>query len=379
MIILRGSDIKMPTPCALAMGKFESIHLGHQGLISQMKRSAHGLPTALLVFSPNPYKVLHDPAYNPLFTDDERGYLVARQGVDYLLEYPFDAKLANLSPKDFCNKIYNDLQARIVVVGEGYHFGQGRTGTADTLRKSAKAYGATVCEVAHIGEGETLLAQDYPNTTSQTLSNDTTYADPQNTFSKASTSTIRTLLADGKTKEAQQLLGFPYFVMGQVTPGLKLGRTIGFPTLNLYPPQDSIHGKFLPPDGVYATRTVIMSGKKQYPGNQARDNATHTNNIVYTDETTYQSITNIGLRPTIYGTTKTRSVETHLLEYNQEPAGSPIHNKNHDGRQSYNEELYGKQIRVEFSRFIRPEQRFESLEALREQILIDIQGANIWL
>ncbi|MCL2361911.1 MAG: riboflavin biosynthesis protein RibF [Defluviitaleaceae bacterium] len=295
MIILQGENIQMSVPCVLAVGKFESIHLGHQALVSEMMKlaSAHGLTTALIVFEPHPYQVLVDPEYKPLFTRVEREYLVAELGVDYLLEYPFDVDFAALSPEEFCRKIREELQGRIVVVGKGYRFGCGREGTADTLRQA----GIQVREIPHIGEGR-----------------------------KTSTSTIRALLSENNLSQAEGLLGYPFFIMGKVTPGRKLGRTIGIPTVNIYPHED----KFLPTDGVYATRTFF-------------------------DGVSYKGITNIGVRPTVEGADAPRSVETYLLDY----CGG---------------DLYGKDIRTEFLCFIRPERRFENLEALKAQIHEDCKA-----
>jgi len=299
VITLKGENIQMPVPCVLAMGKFESIHLGHRALIGEMVRMASksSLVSALVVFEPHPYRVLSNSGYKPLLASHEREHLLAGLGVDYLLEYPFDADFAALSPFNFCRKLYEDLQARFIIVGEGYRFGHKRAGTADTLRQTAMKYNAQIYEVAPIGGA-----------------------------SKISTSTIRSLLSDNNLLQAENLLGYPFFIMGETTPGQRLGRTIGFPTINLYPPDE----KFLLTDGVYATRTFL-------------------------DGCAYKGVTNIGLRPTVAGHGAVRSVETHLLDYVN----------------SIDEELYGKHIRTEFLRFIRPEQRFENIEALKAQIQKD--------
>jgi len=298
----------MPVPCVLAVGKFESIHIGHRALISEMKRLAHdsqqpGLACALVVFVPHPYTVLFDPEYRPLFTGSEREHLVQGLGVDYLLEYPFDRDFAMLSPEDFSHMLFKELQTQVVVVGAGYRFGHKRVGTVDTLRQIAGLYGAEVHVVA-----PRALKDDAP---------------------KISTSIIRELLSANMLPEAEDLLGYPFFISGEVTPGRQLGRTIGFPTINMYPPAE----KFLLSDGVYVTSTIIGTCR-------------------------YKSITNIGLRPTIESSEVSRSVETHLLDYE----GS---------------DLYGKQVRVEFLRFIRPEKRFDSLGELKTQILEDCRSAML--
>jgi len=253
------------------------------------------LLTAVMTFDPHPNRVLADPGYQPLYTSHERENIVSDLGLDYLLEYPFSVKLANLSPTDFCNILFNDLQARIIVVGEGYRFGKNRAGTIETLRTQAAMYSAHIYEVPY------------------TI--------------KTSTSAIRVELSAGNLAQATTFLGRPFFVMGTVTPGRRLGRTMGFATNNIYPPDD----KFLPPHGVYCAR--VTTGGRSYNG-----------------------ITNIGVRPTVEGAGVPRSVETHLLDYT-------------------GPDMYGAHIQVELLQFIRPEKRFSGLEALKAQIEMDCQCA----
>jgi len=180
----------MPTACAIAMGKFESIHLGHQALIAEMIKIAkvRQLASALLVFEPHPYRVLVDANYEPLLTSRQREHLVAKLGVDYLIEYPFDRALAALSPVDFCKLLCNDLKAQAVVVGEGYRFGHNREGDVQTLSKLAIGYGATVHEVTPL-----YSAQIAPLESQQRA--------------KISTSVIRELLMSNKLHDAEVMLG----------------------------------------------------------------------------------------------------------------------------------------------------------------------------
>lgn len=308
MITLKGKNIRMPKPCVLAVGKFECIHLGHKALISEMERLAHGnmsnssLASALVMFEPHPYRVLSDPEYKPLFTGCEREYVARKLGIDYLLKYPFDQDFAVLSPEDFCRMLFENLQARVVVVGEGYRFGYKRAGTVETLRQIAGVYNAQVHVVTHHRAPQEVAASAY------------------NGSSKTSTSSIRALLSANRLPEAEDLLGYPFFIMGEVVPGRQIGRSIGFPTINLHPQED----KFLPSDGVYATRAII----------------TNTEGERGKMKQSYYGITNVGLRPTVEINNAPRIVETHLLDYE-------------------NGELYGRQVRVEFLRFIRPERKFE--------------------
>ncbi|MCL2377901.1 MAG: riboflavin biosynthesis protein RibF [Defluviitaleaceae bacterium] len=308
MIILRGKKICMPGPCVLAVGKFECFHLGHRALVAEMQRltrDANGLVSALAMFRPHPYRLLVDTGYKPLFTDCEQEYLAGELNVDYLLEYPFDRDFAGISPVDFSRMIFTELNARVVVVGAGYRFGHKRRGTVQTLQEMAEKYNGRVHVVTPYGKS------GHQNTQHDAIA------------AKTSTSSIRKLLSENRLSEAEGLLGYPFFVMGEVTPGRQLGRTIGFPTINLYPECE----KFLPSDGVYSSRVIV-------------------------GEVCYRGVTNIGFRPTVEGTGMPRSVETHLLDF--------------DGG-----ELYGRQVRVELLRFIRPERKFESLNKLKAQILLD--------
>ena len=177
MIILQGENIKMPVPCVLTVGKFESLHLGHQALIAEMKNYA--LPCAVVVFDPHPYKLFANPDYKPLLTNHERAILLEQMGIDYLVEYPFNRNIAALTPQAFCRILFEDLQARVIVVGEGYRFGHNRTGTVETLRKLAQHAGVQVKILTPQQVGER----------------------------KISTSTIRALLSERKTREAEALLG----------------------------------------------------------------------------------------------------------------------------------------------------------------------------
>ena len=210
----------------LAIGKFEGLHLGHRALLKEA--------SAAMVFTPHPYKVLIDKSYKVLLTEHERNYMFEQIGIKSVISVPFDEAFAKLSPEAFCEMIFRDYKH--VIVGENYRFGNGRAGDVAFMQAQATKYNAKV-QIMPIK-------------------------------SSISSSGIRTLISAGNIEEANNLLGYPFFIMGEIAKG--------FPTLNIYPPED----KFLPPDGVYAT-------------------ITHVNN------TAYASITNIGLR----------SVETHLLDY----------------------------------------------------------------
>jgi len=285
-------------PSILTIGKFEGIHRGHKVLLQDVARRAKDakLKPVVVVFDPHPFKLLRDPDYKSLFTADERVKLIHETGVKHIVSYPFDADFADLSAGDFCRKVFEELHPREIIVGENYRFGRNREGDVEFLRKEAAKNACYVQVFKTIGD--------------------------------ISTSKIREHLELHEMEAAEGLLGFPFFICGEVAHGKKLGRTLGFPTMNIYPADE----KFLPPCGVYETRT-LLNGSSAF----------------------MQSVTNIGLRPTVSDDVQI-TVETHILTLS---AGA--------------NELYGKQIKVEFLRFIRPERRFASTDELKAQILQDIE------
>ena len=294
--------------CAITIGKFESIHTGHKYLIEETRRRAlsRGLSSAVATFDPHPRKVLSDPGYKPLFTREERALLLRGADIDYLLELPFDRDFAAIAPEDFCGILFGRLRGRVLVVGENYRFGRDRAGTPETLKRAAGAYDAEVVVLPH-------HITEVPGASSR---------------QKVSTSDIRGLIGRHMLEEAGSLLGFYFFVLGAVEHGRKIGRTLGFPTVNIKPEPD----KFLPPNGVYATRT------------------NHNGRV-------YKSVTNIGVRPTVGGGyLGERLIESFLL--------------------GFEGDLYGETLLTEFISFIRPERRFGDITSLREQIRQDIMAAS---
>jgi len=313
MKVIRG-DFKLDAECVLTVGKFEGIHLGHQALIKKVVERAKtkGFASAVMVFEPHPFRVLFDAGYKTLFTESERIHILSEFNPDYCVTCDFDKNFAALSPSEFCDFIFGELKAREVFIGADYRFGKNREGTVDFLVNEAKLVGGSVSVLPCIETAGSNII---------------------------STSEIRRLVSAGDLREAGDLLGFPFFIMGHVTKGRQLGRTLGFPTLNLYPPDT----KLLPTDGVYSTYTVIEGAR-------------------------YEGITNIGVRPTVLGdgAVSARSVETHLLDGSFERLAAS------------DSELYGLPIKVELLNFIRPERKFGSLDELKEQIKIDVRSVRFW-
>lgn len=174
-----------PPENVMAIGKFESMHLGHQALINKAKETAAelGLPTVVMSFVPHPLIVLGNKNYKPLLSTDEVAKVLREICmVDFFLQYPFTISLSLMSPESFCKILFVDLKARTLFVGENYRFGVNRSGTVRHLKKEARLYGANVTSVA-IEKRKGL---------------------------QISTSHIRSLILTGEFALANELLGFNF-------------------------------------------------------------------------------------------------------------------------------------------------------------------------
>ena len=313
------------TPTAVALGKFDGVHLGHRRVIQPVLQSAmsekrweegENLPESPHPNTPPPQRaystvVTFDPHPQEFFTGktrtlltplDEKVQQLRSLGVEQLVLLPFDKELSALSPEDFVEKILvQQLQCQRISVGQDFCFGKQRRGTANDLQLLAAHYHIPVTIVPLKTYTDNAPTQETP----------------------ISTSLIRHSLESGDIKNANLLLGRPYTLIGLVVEGEQLGRTLGFPTANLELPSD----KFVPRQGVYAVRVSMMNETPDFT----------------------LGVMNIGNRPTVNGVYS--SVEVHLLDW----SGN----------------LYGKELTVQLVEFLRPEQKFPSLEALKTQIQLD--------
>lgn len=308
------------TPTAAALGNFDGIHLGHRQVIEPVL--AQPLPppdrlpeytqtppySTVVTFNPHPQEFFSGQPRCLLTPLDEKVQLLREMGVQQLVLLPFDRELASLSPERFVEDILlHQLHIQRVSVGADFCFGRRRSGTATDLKAIAATYGVEVT----IAPLKNLQAQ------------------------RISSSSIRQALQQGDLPLANCLLGRAYCLIGQVTQGQQLGRTLGFPTANLQLPPE----KFLPATGVYAVRVHLC---------QTSDSSDITAPLELL------GVMNIGSRPTVSGTHVT--VEVHLLDWTGD--------------------LYGRTLTVSLEKFIRPEQKFPSLEALKAQIQEDCEAAR---
>ncbi len=328
------------TPTAVALGKFDGVHLGHQRVIQPVlllarregergrENNSSSIPpsssqqrtySTVVTFHPHPLEFFTGQPRALLTPLDEKVEQLRSLGIEQLVLLPFDKELSTLPPEQFVEKILvQQLQCQQISVGEDFCFGKQRSGTALDLQLLAAKYNIPVTIVAL----ETSKDNDNVPVESSCASLTPTQEPP------ISTSLIRHALDSGDIKNANLLLGRPYTLYGIVVQGQQLGRTIGFPTANLQLPSD----KFVPRQGVYAVRVFTL------------ENTSYT-----TTSTAYLGVMNIGNRPTVNGADK--SVEVHLFDWTGD--------------------LYSKRLAVQLVEFLRPEQKFPSLEALKKQIQLD--------
>jgi riboflavin kinase/FMN adenylyltransferase len=289
-------------PAAVTIGNFDGVHCGHREIMRRivaLSRERNLIPT-VLTFDPHPARILApDRAPKLITTVAQRIRRLEQAGIEAALLLPFSPAIAALSPEYFAKEILADaLKARIVMVGEDFRFGNRQSGDIETLRRLGVELGFELQPIPAV----------------------------EASGDRISSTRIRTLVAEGKVSRACRLLGQPFALEGPVVSGFGIGSKQTVPTLNL-----AAENELLPKNGVYVTRT--------------RDRATVQQ---------WQSITNVGYRPTFDGQSLT--VETFLLE--TPPPHTPA------------------RIEVEFLAFVRGERRFETPELLKARILRDAAAAK---
>ena len=208
---------------ALAIGKFDGVHLGHQQLIHELVTQAeeHALAPVVVTFDRHPNHVLNpDSVPLPIIGPSQKARLVAELGVAAMRTLIFDEVFAHLTPEEFVVTHIVPLQAKLVLVGEGFRFGHKGSGSVETLSELGAGYGFKAQQVSHV------------------------MLDDQ----KISSTKTRQLIAEGKVFTASVLLGRNHQTEGVVEHGRKLGRKLGYPTANLSRDSEGL----LPADGVYA-------------------------------------------------------------------------------------------------------------------------------
>ena len=286
---------------SVAMGNFDGVHRGHRAVIDAA-RAAADAPLGVLTFEPHPrqFFVPDRPAFR-LMNAVARANRLARLGVRQLYELPFSAVLAGLTPEAFAREVLCDgLGVAHVTVGADFCFGKDRAGTAETLSQlgAQMGFGVTVLP---------LVAQD---------------------GREFSSTAVRQALAEGRTRDAERMLGHWHRIEGEVVHGEKRGRELGWPTANM-----RLDGLHLPRLGIYAVLVDVLTGP---------------------DPISCQGVASLGVRP-MFGE-NAPNLEVHLFDFSGD--------------------LYGKHLSVALVEFLRDEAKFDSLEALVRQIAADAEDAR---
>ncbi|MBI3531155.1 MAG: bifunctional riboflavin kinase/FAD synthetase [Burkholderiales bacterium] len=302
--------------CAMTIGNFDGVHRGHQAMLALLRSEAQqrGVPSCVLTFEPHPRDyfagVAHKPELAPARVGTLRDKLteLTRCGVDQTVVLPFDARLASLSPQAFIDQVLvQGLGARYVLVGDDFRFGAKRAGDYAMLDAAGVKQGF---DVARMNSYEVHGL-------------------------RVSSSAVRAALGEGRMADAARLLGHPYHISGHVVHGRKLGRELGFKTLNLrfahWKPAAS---------GIFA---VLVHGLDTQP---------------------LPGVANLGVRPSLDPNDVNGGrvlLETHCLDW---PAGLGV------------EGAYGKIIRVELLHKLHDELRYDSLDTLTAGIAKDCDDAR---
>ncbi|MDR7051616.1 riboflavin kinase/FMN adenylyltransferase [Duganella sp. 3397] len=295
-------------PCALTIGNFDGVHLGHQALLARVREAAGdlGLEAAVMTFEPHPREFFAqksgDLTRAPARIANLRDKLqsLSDNGIDRVIVEHFSSSFAALTPQQFTEQVLVEgLHVKWLMVGDDFCYGARRAGNVQMLQEAGQRYGFHVETLPTVMNGATRI----------------------------SSSAVRTALAEGDFIRAEALLGHPYAMSGHVIHGQKLGRTLGFPTLNLrVPHRPALMGIFI----------VQVHGLADQP---------------------LAAVASLGVRPTVDDSGRVL-LEVHIFDFAQN--------------------CYGKQVRVEFLQKIRDEEKYVDLPTLTAAIHRDADIARAY-
>lgn len=296
-------DFRSNNP-VVTVGIFDGVHRGHKYIINKLieiSRVKDG-ESVILTLWPHPRHVLnHDPSITRLITTlDEKIEILSGFEVKHLIILNFTQEFSRMSACEFMeNILVEKIGIKHLVVGYNHRFGSDREGNILRLKECAGRYNFTVEQLRPYRNGNHVI----------------------------NSSMIRKALLIGEITKANEFLGHRFFITGRVVGGSRIGRSIGFPTANI----KSDHSlKLLPRDGVYAVRVLV-------------------------EDSRYDGMLNIGIRPTINDNPEHKTIEVHIIDFEKD--------------------IYNQQIRIDLEGRIRDEMRFDSVEMLRDQLVKDKKAA----
>lgn len=287
----------------VTIGSFDGVHVGHQKIIERLTSIAEirNGESVLMTFWPHPRHILtpEDKSLKILTTFDEKAGLLKQSGIDHLIKIPFTSEFSQLSSSEFI-KLYllEKINTKVLVIGYDHRFGKNREGSFENIKNNSEQYGFEVEEIPE---------QDINNVA-------------------VSSTKIRKALFEGNVDLASKFLGRNYTISGNVVPGNKIGRQLGFPTANILPDNEY---KLIPGDGIYAVRVEF-------------------------ENVFYDGMLSIGFRPTI-GLSE-RTIEVNIFNFNLD--------------------IYNQQLTIHFITKFRDEMKFDNLEELQVQLSRDYETAT---
>lgn len=288
----------------VTLGTFDGVHRGHTQVISCLRKRAESIngESVLITFYPHPRQVLSDKSMSPalLTTLNEKLYLLDRSGIDHTVIIEFDSEFSNKEACVFIEEVLaGKIGSRHLIMGFNHRFGRRGEGDFSAIQECAARNGIEIETVEALkGESDAI-----------------------------SSSSIRDALLAGRLEEANEMLGYSYFIEGKIVEGKKIGRKIGYPTANVSLDDKD---KLIPGNGVYAAEIII-------------------------DEKRYKGVMSIGVNPTIDRNSSVRTIEVNIFRFRKE--------------------IYGREVKVIFRFRLRDEMTFNSLSELASQIEIDKKRA----
>ena len=285
------------------IGNFDGVHRGQRAALELVVARAEelGVPSVVVTFEPHPVAVLR-PGQAPtlLTTLPQKEKLLEEAGISAVLVVHFTPEFSKIPARRFVREfLHEKLDLKEVYVGSSFVFGHGREGDLSLLREMGESFGFRAFGVDEVSFGS----------------------------ERISSSRIRRAISEGKVAEAMEMLGRPYSISGVIARGDRMGKRLGWPTINLVP-----ENKLLPLDGVYASRVFFPS----LPAS-------------------FDSVTNIGTRPTVYENYQ-RVVESHILDFKAD--------------------VYGERVELSFYKRLREERIFPTVMDLSAQIGRDVEATR---
>jgi riboflavin kinase/FMN adenylyltransferase len=316
----------------VTIGTFDGVHLGHRQILSQLKAEAERIngESVIITFHPHPRKVISssEPPIYLINTIQEKIQLLEALDIDHLVIVPFDERFSQITAQDYIEQfLVKKFNPHTIIIGYDHHFGKGRTGNYLLLEEYSAKLNFRLIEISsHIIDENAV-----------------------------SSTRIRQSLLKGDIESANSLLGYDYFFQGKVIEGNKLGRLLGYPTANL---EIEDKEKLIPANGIYVVEAALVNGEWSLDNEKHKEHPSFATHHLAAGQagSRLKGMMNIGVRPTL--TDGKFMIEINLFDFNGD--------------------IYGQTLRVFVKKYLRPEVKFDSLEALKNQLANDKEDTLLY-